>query len=53
MSNLFIDQLLIYKGRTFRKVRGDGWGIFEPQEVFFRYQIPSMNFFLGRSMNIF
>ena len=29
-----------------------GWGIFEPQEFFFRYQIPFMNF-LGHSMNIF
>ena len=22
-----------------------GWGIFEPQEFFFRHQIPRMNFF--------
>ena len=32
------------KGRTIRKVMG--WkGILEPQEIFFRYQIPCMNFF--------
>ena len=32
------------KGRTIRKVMG-GRGIFEPQEFFFRYQTPCMNFF--------
>ena len=32
---------------------GEGWGIFEPQEFFFRHQIPCMNFFLGRSIIIF
>ena len=42
-----------YKRRTIRKVMGGGgWGrkIFEPQEFFFRYQIPCMNvfwYFLG------
>ena len=34
------------KGWTIRKVMGGGVrGIFEPQEFFFRYQIPCMNFF--------
>ena len=34
------------KGRTIRKVmEGGGWGIFEPQKFFFRYQIPCMNIF--------
>ena len=42
------------KGQSIRKVMGGGgWGIFEPREFFFRYQIPCMIFFLGRSMNIF
>ena len=32
------------KGRTIRKVMGDG-GNFRAAGIFFRYQIPSMNFF--------
>ena len=34
----------ITSGRTIRKVMG-GRGIFEPQDFFFCYQIPCMNFF--------
>ena len=34
-----------------RKVMG--WGGVGGGGIFFRYQIPCVNFFLGRSMNIF
>ena len=43
-----LSSLYSSKGRTFRKVMGGGGagrGIFEPQEFFFRYQIPCMNFY--------
>ena len=40
------------KGRTIRKVMV-GVGNFRATAIFFRYQIPCMNFFLGHSMNIF
>ena len=33
------------KGRTIRKVMGGGEGNFRAAGIFFRYQIPSMNFF--------
>ena len=43
---IFTDSRLL--GRTIAKVMGGGGGgrgIFEPQEFFFRYQIPCMNLF--------
>ena len=39
------------KGRTIRKVMG-GEGNFRAAGIFFRYQIPCMNFFSGPCMNI-
>ena len=47
------------KGRTIKKSYGRGGGggggvgKFTAPGIFFSYQIPCMNFFLGRSMNIF
>ena len=43
-------------GRTIKKSYeggGGGVGKFPAAGIFFRYQIPCMNFFLGRSMNIY
>ena len=48
---------MLREGRTIRKVMGGGGGggggEFRAAGIFLRYQIPCMNFFLGRSMNIF
>ena len=40
------------KGLTIRKVMG-GKGNFRAAGIFFRHQIPCMNFFLAHSMKIF
>ena len=36
---------VVIKGRTIRKVMGGGEGNFRAAGIFFRYQIPCMNFF--------
>ena len=47
-----VSLLALAKGQTIRKVMG-GEGNFRASGIFFRYQIPCKNFFLGHSMNIF
>ena len=41
------------KRRTIRKVMGGGEGNFRAAGIFFRYQTPCINFYLGQSINIF
>ena len=43
-QNFFHTLLFCSKGRTIRKVKG-GEGNFRAAGIFFRYQIPCMNFF--------
>ena len=45
-QNFFHTLLFCSKGRTIRKVKGGGGeGNFRAAGIFFRYQIPCMNFF--------